>query len=240
VRPAGPVPVGPTRAAPYADPPVVARSVPAAPTMADYDYVLPPGAVAQSAVEPRDAARLLVATDPGGTVAHGRVSDLPGLLEPGDLLVVNDTRVVPARLRLFKATGGRAEVLLLEPTGPTPDHWEALVRPARRLPPGTVLASADGVEVLEVGGATGRDTWVVRLLADPAPFGSLPLPPYLRSPLADPARYQTVYAERPGSVAAPTAGLHLTAGPGARGPPSGRGSARSARAAEPRRGRRWP
>ncbi|HVM67031.1 MAG TPA: S-adenosylmethionine:tRNA ribosyltransferase-isomerase, partial [Acidimicrobiales bacterium] len=180
------------------------------PTMASYDYALPDAAIAQEPVEPRDAARLLVALGPD--VVHARVRDLPELLRPGDLLVANDTRVLPARLRLHKATGGAAEVLLLEQCGPGPDDWEALVRPGRRLPPGTVLAEGDGRPLVEVGARTGEGTWRVRLLAAPWAAGEVPLPPYVHRPLRDPERYQTVFAARPGSIAAPTAGLHLTDG----------------------------
>jgi S-adenosylmethionine:tRNA ribosyltransferase-isomerase len=176
--------------------------------MAEYDYDLPDDAVAQEPVEPRDAARLLVALGP--EVTHAFVRDLPELLRPGDLLVANDTRVLPARLHLRKPTGGGAEVLLIEQAGPGLDDWEALVRPARRLPPGTVLEGADGRPLVEVGERTDRDTWRVRLLEAPWSAGELPLPPYVRSGIADPERYQTVFAARPGSVAAPTAGLHLT------------------------------
>jgi len=182
-------------------------------TMSEFDYALPDAAIAQVPLEPRDAARLLVAVDPGGAVGHRHVRDLPALLAPGDLLVANDTRVLPARLRLRKASGGAAEVLLLEPIGPTPDHWEALVRPARRLPPGTVLTDDLGAPVVAIGERTGDgSTRRVRLLADVGSCGEVPLPPYVHDRLPDPERYQTVYADRPGSVAAPTAGLHLTDG----------------------------
>jgi S-adenosylmethionine:tRNA ribosyltransferase-isomerase len=163
-------------------------------------------------VEPRDAARLLVALDPTAPPAHRRVRDLPELLGPGDLLVLNETRVLPARLRLRKATGGGVEVLLLEPVeGPT---WEALVRPGRRVPPGTVLVAADeGDAVVTVGGPVGDDgRRLVTLHGDALSHGVVALPPYITEPLADPERYQTVYGTRPGSVAAPTAGLHLTDG----------------------------
>ena len=171
--------------------------------MADYDYGLPEAAIAQEPIEPRDAARLLVALDED--TVDRTVADLPDLLEPGDLLVLNDTRVLPARLHLRKRTGGHAEVLLLRAVDG--DWWEALVRPGRRLPPGTVLGDPPLVEVGEVRG----DVRVVRLLGDPWSRGEMPLPPYIHVPLADAERYQTVYAARPASVAAPTAGLHLTA-----------------------------
>jgi S-adenosylmethionine:tRNA ribosyltransferase-isomerase len=176
--------------------------------MADFDYDLPEEAIAQRPADPRDAARLLVAL--GATPAHALVRDLPDLLRPGDLLVANDSRVLPARLHLRKATGGSAEVLLIEPLETGDEQWEALVRPARRLAAGTVLLDAAGEAVVEVGPRTGNDTWTVRLLRDPWSSGEVPLPPYLRHGIDDPERYQTVYAARAGSVAAPTAGLHLT------------------------------
>src|SRR3954471_2528762 len=104
--------------------------------MSAYDYELPASAIAQTPVEPRDSARLLVAISDGGAVAHRQVSDLPDVLDEGDLLVVNETRVLPARLHLNKQTGGAVEVLLLEEVD---GYWEALVRPGRRVPSGTVL-----------------------------------------------------------------------------------------------------
>ncbi|GAC1594263.1 MAG: tRNA preQ1(34) S-adenosylmethionine ribosyltransferase-isomerase QueA [Acidimicrobiales bacterium] len=178
--------------------------------MADYDYGLPPEAIAQVPAEPRDAARLLVAL--GGPLDHDRtVRDLPSLVRAGDLIVVNTTRVLPARLHLIKDSGGAAEVLLLEAEAPGSPYWTALVRPGRRLPPGTTLRSAAGEPMVEVGERLGDgSTRKVTLLAEPWEVGEIPLPPYLHQGIADPERYQTVYADHPGSVAAPTAGLHLT------------------------------
>jgi len=182
-------------------------------SMRSFDYDLPAEAIAQTPVEPRDAARLLVATDEGGTVAHMRVSDLPELLDDGDVLVVNETRVLPARLHLQKPTGGAVEVLLLEPRDEA-GTWEALVRPSRRLAAGTMLHAGDDLDV-EVGERLADGRRAVRLhTGDPmaalAAHGEAPLPPYIHAPLADSERYQTVYAAKAGSVAAPTAGLHLT------------------------------
>jgi S-adenosylmethionine:tRNA ribosyltransferase-isomerase len=182
----------------------------------DLDYDLDPALIAQVPVEPRDAARLLV--DRGAaTPEHRHVGDLPELLHPGDLVVVNDTKVIPARLRLRRATGGASEVLLLEPRDPGRRHWEALIRPARKLPPGTVLYGADGQAIVEVGVRTAAgDTFDVTLLGDADPLevlaraGEMPLPPYIHTTLDDPDRYQTIFAAEPGSAAAPTAGLHLT------------------------------
>jgi len=178
----------------------------------DLDYDLPPERIAQQPVEPRDAARLLV--DRGtGRPEHRHVRDLPSLLRPGDLLVVNETRVLPARLRVRRSSGGAAEVLLLEPLDPARTRWEALVRPARRLRVGEWLLDQRGRRVVQLIGRTAAgDTFEV-LLGAPAAVaaaGQLPLPPYLHERLADPERYQTVYARRPGSAAAPTAGLHFT------------------------------
>lgn len=179
----------------------------------DFAYDLPEAAIAQTPVEPRDAARLLVDRGPDEAPEDHTVADLPTLVRPGDLLVVNDTRVIPARLRLAKSTGGAVEVLLAERTGDR--EWTALVRPSRRVPPGTVL-ERDGDEVLLVGDTVGDGERSVRLLGDEEPLalvhrlGTLPLPPYITTALDDPERYQTVFARRPGSAAAPTAGLHLT------------------------------
>lgn len=180
------------------------------------DYELPAEAIAQHPTERRQDARLLVAVDPARAVEHRHVRDLPELVGPGDVVVVNTSRVLPARLALRKASGGSAEVLLLEPDPAAgPGGWLGLVRPGRRLPPGTRLHGAPGgAAVLEVGERVAGGRRRVRLLTDDAmgSFGQVPLPPYIHEPLADPDRYQTVYADEPGSVAAPTAGLHLTEG----------------------------
>ncbi len=182
-----------------------------------FDYDLPEARIAQQPVEPRHAARLLVDRLDGRR--HRTVADLPAELAPGDVLVVNDTRVSAARLLLVKPTGGRVEVLLLEPTG-RPNEWQALVRGGRRVGPGTRLAETTEAEpVVEVGGPVegGADDGrrLVKILADDpdalmARLGHVPLPPYIHETLDDAERYQTVFARRPGSVAAPTAGLHLS------------------------------
>ena len=173
-------------------------------------YDLPPEAIAQTPVEPRSAARLLVSLDPCAPPQHRTVADLPDLLREGDVLVVNETKVLPARLLLHKRTGGAVEVLLLEQESDSAT-WEALVRPGRRVAPGTELVAGDGSVVAEVGEHLPEGRRRVRVLGDIEAHGVLPLPPYIHEPLADPSRYQTVYAAAPGSVAAPTAGLHLTA-----------------------------
>ena len=181
----------------------------------DLDYGLPPGAIAQSPLPQRDEARLLV--DRGDRVEHLRVRDLPTLLGPGDVVVVNDTRVLPARLRLRRATGGAVEVLLLHERGD--GDWEALVRPSRRLRPGEVVApEVDGAPgSVEIRDDLGEGRRVVRVLTGGRPLlevlgeiGAVPLPPYITAGIDDPERYQTVYARRAASAAAPTAGLHFT------------------------------
>ena len=183
--------------------------------IADFDYELPDHRIAQTPIEPRDAARLLV--DRGSAPpAHRHVSDLPELLRAGDLLVLNETRVIPARLRLRRTTGGAAEVLLLEPRDADRRVWEALVRPGAKLRVGERLF-ADDVPLVSMGERTpAGDTFWVELIGDEDPFvlldrsGEMPLPPYISERLTDPDRYQTVFAREPGSAAAPTAGLHFT------------------------------
>jgi S-adenosylmethionine:tRNA ribosyltransferase-isomerase len=167
---------------------------------AELDYDLPEELIAQRPLERRDSSRLLVYERSSGDVRHRRFGDLPDELARGSLVVVNDTRVVPARLRARRPTGGQAEVLLLEPM--EDGIWEALARPSRRLRAGMRLGQ---VELLE---HRGEGRWLVRL--EGAPAGEAPLPPYIVEPLADPERYQTVYADEEGSAAAPTAGLHFT------------------------------
>jgi S-adenosylmethionine:tRNA ribosyltransferase-isomerase len=182
----------------------------------DFDYDLPDERIAQTPIEPRDAARLLV--DRGSAAPdHRHVRDLTDELRDGDLLVVNDSKVIPARLRLQRASGGAAEVLLLEPLEPTRRHWEAMVRPARKLKVGERLFTSTGVELVEVGGRTAAgDTSEITIVGDGDPLellgrhGEMPLPPYITTPLAQQDRYQTVYASQPASAAAPTAGLHFT------------------------------
>lgn len=175
----------------------------------DFDYDLPEEAIGQIPADPRDSAKLLVAGS-GGDYRHRSVKDLADLLEPGDVVVVNDTKVLPARFHLRKPTGGAVEVLLLEPTGKH-HEWQALVKPGKRLKVGTRL-ELDGEPVLDIVDALEDGRRIVKLLADDAleRVGEVPLPPYIHEPLLDPDRYQTVYAREPGSVAAPTAGLHVT------------------------------
>ena len=193
---------------------------------ADFDYHLPPELIAQTPVEPRDSSRLLVLRRDTGQLEHRRFADIGRYLPPDCLLVMNRSRVLPARLYGRRTdSGGRVELLLLRRE--SPGVWQALGQPGRRLRPGAQLqletpadnpdrpaaaatdetavtaeilaVQPDGVRRVRLSSETGLDQ-----------FGQVPLPPYIRQRLADPERYQTVYAQEPGSVAAPTAGLHFT------------------------------
>ncbi|MGH2463599.1 MAG: tRNA preQ1(34) S-adenosylmethionine ribosyltransferase-isomerase QueA [Candidatus Limnocylindria bacterium] len=182
----------------------------------DLDYDLPTEAIAQKPAEPRDASRLLIldraASRPGEpALSEARFADIRRWLDPGDLLVVNDSRVMRARLRGQRAGGGAAEVLLLRPL--KDGRWEALVRPSRRLRHGATVRLSSG-DQLSIEEAIGKGTRAVRFprnaKAVMAEAGEMPLPPYITAREAPDERYQTVYAEPPGSAAAPTAGLHFT------------------------------
>jgi S-adenosylmethionine:tRNA ribosyltransferase-isomerase len=185
----------------------------------DFTYRLPPELIAQTPLEPRDASRLLVVHRASGQVEHRRFREIGAFLRPGDLLVANRSRVIPARLRGAKeGTGGAVELLLLglrRDLGT--DLWEALVRPGKRVREGQRLVFGDGALTAEVAAHTPAGGRIVRLVAREgavaealARIGTMPLPPYIHTPLGDPERYQTVYADAPGSAAAPTAGLHFT------------------------------
>ena len=183
---------------------------------AAFDYDLPEERIAQHPLAERAAARLLVDEGASRPPSDRVVRDLPDLLDPGDVLVVNTTRVLPARLHLRKDTGGAAEVLLLERIDG--QEWEALVRPSRKLPAGTRLRPPGGEDDLRVvmGDDLGEGRRRITLAVDGDELevlerhGEMPLPPYITERLDDPGRYQTVFADRPASAAAPTAGLHLT------------------------------
>lgn len=200
--------------------------------VSDYDYDLPPDRVASYPAEQRDQSRLLVVPRNDGDVRHEAFSDLPGHFSPGDLLVLNESRVLPVRLLGRKPTGAPAEVFLLRPApGLAPGSeghppvgegeegriWEALVRPGGKLKPGRMVEVAPelSVEILDSTPEGGR---IVRLVTHLPTrealdrFGAMPLPPYIQRAAEelDRDRYQTVYARDPGSVAAPTAGLHFT------------------------------
>ncbi len=188
----------------------------------DFDYVLPPERIAQTPLTERTASKLLV--DRGSLRPEHRVVDqLDELLAPGDLVVMNNTKVLAARLLGTRPTGGKTEVLLLESNGPAAvalsterSQWVGLVRPSKKVPPGTELEIAGEDDlVITVGDDLGegrRELTVesTNLEAALVRAGQMPLPPYITETLDDPNRYQTVYAEPPGSAAAPTAGLHLT------------------------------
>ena len=171
----------------------------------DLEYELPPNLIAQRPAERRDASRLLVFDRRTGDVRQRTFAELPAEVA-AYLTVVNDTRVVPARLHVRRATGGEVEVLLVERLDA--DRWEALARPSRRLHAGEGLRDVAGETAVELLEPLGEGRWVVRLAGEPD--RELPLPPYVHETLADPERYQTVYARDPGSAAAPTAGLHFT------------------------------
>ena len=182
----------------------------------DFDYVLPEELIAQTPIEPRDHSRLMVVHRDTERLEHKHFYDVIDYLRPGDALVINETKVIPARLLGVKEdTGVPVEVLLLRRENAT--DWEALVRPGRRLKPGAVCSFGDGLlrcEILgnvpETGGRLVRFHYegVFEELLDK--LGQMPLPPYIHEQLADQSRYQTVYARAEGSAAAPTAGLHFT------------------------------
>lgn len=181
-----------------------------------FDYDLPTDLIAQHPVEPRDSSRLLVVDRRSNRLQDRVFRDLPEFLRAGDVLVLNDTRVIPARVFARRQTGGRTELLFLDPV--EPNLWRVLARPARRLRAGEVL------EVMTTEGNVAGVTVTVRDREPDGPlliqgddvrsllqqFGQMPLPPYIGEKLEDPARYQTVYAAHEGSAAAPTAGLHFT------------------------------
>lgn len=189
--------------------------MPAGSRTADYDFDLPPELIAQTPAERRDESRLLVLDRATGTITHRKFTDLPGYLAAGDALVLNSSKVIRARLLGTRASGASAEVMLIKALGA--GRYEAMVHPGGKLKPGRRISVAPqlAVEILET---TARRTRIVQLHTE-LPFdeaierfGHMPLPPYIRraDESADVARYQTVYAREPGSVAAPTAGLHFT------------------------------
>ena len=181
--------------------------------LSDYEYVLPPEFIAQEPLPERDQSKLLVLHRDSGRIEHRRFFDLPEYLEPSDLLVMNDTEVTARRLYGAKRTGGKVEALLIRELGL--NRWKAVVKPGRRVAVGAsvefdgLLAaevidrSDDGTRVLDFGDDPGVAEAIDRV-------GEVPLPPYILKTLDEASRYQTVYAEAPGSAAAPTAGLHFT------------------------------
>ncbi|HEY9076692.1 MAG TPA: tRNA preQ1(34) S-adenosylmethionine ribosyltransferase-isomerase QueA [Anaerolineaceae bacterium] len=176
----------------------------------DFDYDLPEGRIAQTPIEPRHASRLLVLWRETGKIEHTTFERIGDYLIPGDLLVINRTRVIPARLLARKPTGGKVEILLLNKQ--SPDTWEALVG-GKGMISGKIVQVEGGPEAVIVDSLEGSR----RLVKFSEPIegylekiGKMPLPPYIHIPLANPERYQTVYSQRAGSAAAPTAGLHFT------------------------------
>ncbi len=180
----------------------------------DFYFDLPPELIAQTPLERRDGSRLLTLDRATGETKHRHFYDLPALLRPGDCLVLNDSRVLPARLIGKRAGGGACEVLLLIDRGDR--VWECLVRPGRKLRPGAKITFGDGELSAEVVGEVEGGNRLVRFdcegifLEALERLGKMPLPPYIKAELADGERYQTVYSKVTGSAAAPTAGLHFT------------------------------
>ena len=180
----------------------------------DFYFDLPPELIAQTPLKQRDASRLLCLDKTTGAIRHGQFRELPDLLRDGDCLVMNDSRVIPARLFGTRPTGGSVEVVLLRDLGS--DEWECLTRPGRKTPPGTELSFGNGELTALVTRAEPDGNKILRFrykgifLEILDALGQMPLPPYIKEKLDDKERYQTVYAKDPGSAAAPTAGLHFT------------------------------
>lgn len=180
----------------------------------DFDYELPPELIAQTPLEQRDASRLLRLDKETGAVAHGTFRDILEFLQPGDCLVMNDSRVLPARLLGRRPTGGCVEVVLLRELGE--GNWECLTRPGRKTPIGTEIIFSDTelsgvvVSAVEDGKKILHFRYEGIFLEVLERLGKMPLPPYIKAELQDKERYQTVYSKDPGSAAAPTAGLHFT------------------------------
>lgn len=180
----------------------------------DFNYDLPEELIAQEPLAERDQSRLLVLNKKTGSIEHKKFLDLPGYLEPGDLLVLNDTRVIASRLHGRKESGGAVEALLL--TRINNHRWQAMVKPGRRVPVGTEIIFGDGeltartIDRLDDGGRILEFSCAGNCDDLISTLGETPLPPYIHRKLEDRERYQTVYAESEGSAAAPTAGLHFT------------------------------
>ncbi len=181
---------------------------------ADFFYDLPQELIAQTPIEPRDASRLLVLHKDDGATEHRHFSDLSDYLQEGDCLVMNDSRVLPARLLGHRPTGGAVELLLL--TQREGDVWECLARPGRKLHPGAEVIFGDGALTATIVGETETGNRLAEFhyegifLEQLERLGKMPLPPYIKEELQDSERYQTVYSKVNGSAAAPTAGLHFT------------------------------
>ena len=182
--------------------------------LSDFMYDLPEARIAQTPVEPRDHSRLMVIHRDTGAIEHRHFYDIIDYLNPGDCLVINETKVIPARLYGERPTGGAVEVLLLKQLGPK--RWETLVRPGKKLKPGAEVIFGDGrlrcrvMESTDVGGRIVEFQCEGSFEAALDALGEMPLPPYIHEKLENRDRYQTVYARQDGSAAAPTAGLHFT------------------------------
>ena len=180
----------------------------------DFYFDLPPELIAQTPLKQRDASRLLCLEKTSGRIRHGQFRELPNMLREGDCLVMNDSRVIPARLFGTRPTGGSVEVVLLRDLGS--NEWECLTRPGRKTAPGTELTFGSGELTAVVTRAEADGNKILRFhyegifLEVLDALGQMPLPPYIKEKLEDKERYQTVYARDPGSAAAPTAGLHFT------------------------------
>ena len=180
----------------------------------DFYYELPPELIAQTPLEQRDASRLLCLDKTTGAWQHRHFYELPELIRPGDCLVMNDSRVIPARLFGTRPTGGSVEVVLLRDLGG--GNWECLTRPGRKTQPGSILSFGNGELTAEVVGAESDGNKILHFTYEGIflevldRLGQMPLPPYIKEKLQDRERYQTVYSRDPGSAAAPTAGLHFT------------------------------
>jgi len=179
----------------------------------DFDYILPPELIAQTPIEPRDISRLLVLNRRDGSIEHRRFFEITDYLHDGDVMVFNNSRVLPARLKGKKMeSGGAVEVLLLRRLGD--NVWEGLVKPAKRLQIGAKIEIASSTEQItaEITGVGSEGVRVIRFSDETRlmAVGEMPLPPYIHEPLKNPERYQTVYSRVVGSAAAPTAGLHFT------------------------------
>ena len=180
----------------------------------DFYFDLPPELIAQTPLKQRDASRLLCLEKTSGRIRHGQFRELPNMLREGDCLVMNDSRVIPARLFGTRPTGGSVEVVLLRDLGS--NEWECLTRPGRKTAPGTELTFGSGELTAVVTRAEAAGNKILRFhyegifLEVLDALGQMPLPPYIKEKLEDKERYQTVYARDPGSAAAPTAGLHFT------------------------------
>ena len=179
----------------------------------DFNYELPEELIAQTPLETRSDSRLMVIDKKTGVRSHEEFSNLPSFLKPGDLLIFNNSRVIPARLIGERSGGGAAEVLLLSDLGN--DRWECLVRPGKKLKAGSIIQFPEGLkgfveETTDFGGRIVRFEYSGIWLELLDRIGQMPLPPYIHEQLEDKERYQTVYSKHPGSAAAPTAGLHFT------------------------------